>query len=1695
MAKKLVQNYTFDPTTNTVVINYVYGAERLLLITNVTAGETIFAFNDATVGYSNLSYDYEGELTTLVLNYDCSGMSSTDKLQIFVESDYSTFKPDETFVDPVSKFRVSQPENLIDTDFEYGLQSTKWETLELVKNIPTFFSRSGDASFVVTEMSTVEGSDIVTVTIDGTHDLLSGSPIIAQGTRNRTCDGAFVVTNIIDTAIFQYKAKSVQIYTGSILDTYTQVWPGSVYQGTEFDLTGINAITTDGENTSTLTVNTLYPTNFSQGTSFFLANSVGKAEISIDASQTIAENYNAVTVATTNNSATGEEGGFALGGVQPYGHSGTEVAYFQAAPTIASNAITITGHGLTDNLGYMYVAGEGNTAIGGLTTYNFYYVRVIDANTIYLTTTKSSTTRITLSSAGVNGGVMRSAFIRAYRSNGGSTSSASESWTFEDDHGLASNSSNPLMVFGTTGTLTATTNFLSTGQIYYCKTVRDTKSFSWTTSPGGAQINLSSVGTANAKWMIKVVALEDADSIWFSAHGLSNNSVVAFTSVGTVPSGLTSGTNYGVEVVSPNRIRFKNNTTGATINLATFGATTAQYTIVANIPNLLNDSLYYPNQTFADGAVITYDANGNAAIPGLTDGNTYYVFQGSQNNFKLATSGAGWSTNPITITSFNNSTNVFTSASHGFTTGQAVRYLSSTPITGLINGAWYWVRSASATTFTLHWTKAGANANTGAVDVIGTLTGTHTVQQAALVDITDVGSGTHKLSAVTAGASDGVYTISNITGDNSFEMLSNQSILKRTVDIKDTADYAFSAFFIRNHYLVTGAPVTYTTDGTEYGGLTSGTTYYVVKVSRDYFRLSETFEDSLIGTYITITPGASGTQVLEGTSISGEISGPGTIAITTGSTIVVGNGTNFSAIFAPGDTFKIYHLPTETNKTVTAINTGTNVLTSTGHGLSTETLVIMNAATAPAGTTNNKVYYVRAVDANTLTLHLTPANATANTNAVDITDAGTSVVLTTFSGMGSTEVRNIESVGSKTDLILSEGVDSAEAATEYVVGTALYIRADGAAFHRAYDGGVELTPSTNPDSQMIRQTRKYFRYQSGKGIQVSFAVNFSPSVTVDTMTASGTTATLTTRYPHRLTVGTNIHIYGATVSSGENYWNGDFDVASIIDEYTFTITLDGTPIDTTARGLIDYFVNSWTNSRLKCGLFDDQNGLFFEFDGQKLYCVRRSSVQQISGSVSVTFKSGMVVGTNTKFSSQLNENDKIVIKGQTYVISKISSNTLLYILPSYRGQSATNCVVTKTVDTKVPQEEWSVDPCDGTGPTGFYLDKHRIQMAYMDYSWYGAGKVRFGFKNQEGHVKYVHEFIHNNHFTEAYMRSGNLPGRYEVENVGQPSYVPALAHWGTSVIMDGRFDDDKAYVFTAGSNSITLAGASSLSVTARVETTNVYQVRVGGTWVNAGYALLVPTASSTYNNISSGMGITGTALPTGTAATTPTSTFISPYQPYLAGVQSRYTQGQGTQSVRNLILLDTAPTATSGATSSYTVAISADTPQIVYDVPLISIRLSPSVDNGSPGFLGEREIINRMQLILQQVGILSTHSAEIQLRLNGQLTNKEWSKVTSPSLSQLVYHATGDTIVGGTVTYSFRAQGGSGTTARTPVITTADLGDIATLGNAILGGDNTYPDGPDVLTIVARLVEDPSTVSTTNPFAISGRISWSESQA
>ena len=150
MAKKLFLASDIDVAQNAILLDGNIPIERLLLITNVTAGagKIIYNFADSTLGATSCTYIPSLDQTRLVLatNFGSASPAITvdSKLQIFIEEEFSRIGFEEAMLDPVNKLRISSPENLIDTDFEYGTQSTKWETLQTVLNIPTIYSSSGD---------------------------------------------------------------------------------------------------------------------------------------------------------------------------------------------------------------------------------------------------------------------------------------------------------------------------------------------------------------------------------------------------------------------------------------------------------------------------------------------------------------------------------------------------------------------------------------------------------------------------------------------------------------------------------------------------------------------------------------------------------------------------------------------------------------------------------------------------------------------------------------------------------------------------------------------------------------------------------------------------------------------------------------------------------------------------------------------------------------------------------------------------------------------------------------------------------------------------------------------------------------------------------------------------------------------------------------------------------------------------------------------------------------------------------------------------------------------------------------------------------------------------------------------------------------------------------------------------------------
>jgi hypothetical protein len=703
-------------------------------------------------------------------------------------------------------------------------------------------------------------------------------------------------------------------------------------------------------------------------------------------------------------------------------------------------------------------------------------------------------------------------------------------------------------------------------------------------------------------------------------------------------------------------------------------------------------------------------------------------------------------------------------------------------------------------------------------------------------------------------------------------------------------------------------------------------------------------------------------------------------------------------------------------------------------------------------------------------------------------------------------------------------------------GGVIYVRPQGQFLHRPFDGGVIFSSNATSNFEAaIRQTRRYFRYQSGKGIQVSSGTILKPNLQIDSLTASGTgvgsTITVQTKEQHNIqaaTPGTTITISGAN----ETGYNGSYAVTSVTGYNSFQVTATAGLTSTTASGLYNCSVSGWYGCSNRLGTFDAQNGVFFEFDGQTLSAVRRNSTYQLAGKVSVISGINTVTQTNssfpTIFSKQLNIGDFIVLRGQSYRVVDIASDTLMTISPAYRGATADYVVISETQDTKYPQSSWNIDKCDGTGPSGYNIDLNKMQMFYIDYSWYGAGFIRWGFRGPTGDIIYCHKVPNNNVNTEAYMRSGNLPARYESESRPPTTYinrsvaatdtfvgVASTAGFPTAGTLVIRNADVYEYVNYTGIGTTAFTGLTR------------------GKSGNASLSLTVAAGSNvaagTTTNLQVGqriVGAGGTSFPDGTyisalgvgtvylsqAATATNPTVVAAPMGATAGVAFTYSATDPTAV--ELAFPTYGPSISHWGTSvimdgrfdddkslvfvygqSNPVAIAASSTRALF-----SIRVAPSVDNGISAGFGQRELINRMQLTLRALDVAAIPQSGnanllVQAFLNGTpSTATTWTNAVgnvtgraNSSLAQIADYAgiTTTTVSGGEVTAGFFVGSGANS---------IDLSQVRDLGNSIVGGGGTtantqiYPDGPDTLTIVV-------TNLTLTPCNVFGRLSWTEAQA
>jgi hypothetical protein len=343
------------------------------------------------------------------------------------------------------------------------------------------------------------------------------------------------------------------------------------------------------------------------------------------------------------------------------------------------------------------------------------------------------------------------------------------------------------------------------------------------------------------------------------------------------------------------------------------------------------------------------------------------------------------------------------------------------------------------------------------------------------------------------------------------------------------------------------------------------------------------------------------------------------------------------------------------------------------------------------------------------------------------------------------------------------------AVTSPVVQT-INIRSNAVFGSRPFDGGVIMSPGTpTRGASAIRQTKKYFRYQSGKGILFSSGTMLQPTFDNVALSADGTAPnsniTVTTDVEHGLNAGAEITLSGITTSG---YDGSGYVVTSIVSDLSFVVqaqtTLGSTSPVLGQQPRVN--VTAWQGASIRAGIFDDQNGLFWEHNGISLNVVQRTSTNQIAGTVSVGVGSNLVTGDGgCRFQDQLNNGDIVVIRGMTHTVTSVINNNRMTVVPTFRGVSnQVRVKITLRTEQRIRQENFNIDRLDGTGVSGFTINPSKMQMFGIEYSWYGAGYVTWMCRGQDGRFIHAHRIPNNNRNNEAYMRSGNLPARYEAIN-------------------------------------------------------------------------------------------------------------------------------------------------------------------------------------------------------------------------------------------------------------------------------------------------------------------------------------------
>lgn len=762
-------------------------------------------------------------------------------------------------------------------------------------------------------------------------------------------------------------------------------------------------------------------------------------------------------------------------------------------------------------------------------------------------------------------------------------------------------------------------------------------------------------------------------------------------------------------------------------------------------------------------------------------------------------------------------------------------------------------------------------------------------------------------------------------------------------------------------------------------------------------------------------------------------------------------------------------------------------------------------------------------------------------NPVTVAAVGSSYLTCSFQGTYS-NISLGNTLTSRTNTTLSSNIQpGTQSFTLPVASTSGFAAGQTIASYLAIGLGT-VTISSVPTNSIVANFTG--TYPTGNGIPIGTTVTTLPA---------GSTMTMTTDVVHGVpTSGATATIRNFTTNAinGQGYKISSVTDSRTLSVTTQT-ALPSTIVNLGDQPRL--VLTGWHGSTVRAGCFDDANGLFWEYDGQTLAVVRRQSTFACAGYITVSPQSQILLGTTptqnsfvsggvtvvgfttdigetsntfnlygsanplhniqpyqycqlpglgyawvlgqpdfyqvtlgflpttskititqdqllaakfftptTRFQDQLKVNDRFTIKGMVHQVTSIQGQGVLTFNPPYRGAipvtSGVAVKACKIKELRVPQSQFNRDTIDGRGASGYKVDLSRQQMVGIQYTWYGAGFVDFMIRGADGNWLYVHRIRNNNVNDEAYLRSGNLPVRYELSVESRGSV--------TTLAQDTSQSDSTIYVndpptFFPTSNGTLLIDNEMITYTG---------LTVSPPYSFTGCSRSQPLVynindqSRTFTAGASSTHLANTSVNLISCSATPTMTHWG---------SSFITDGQFDLERGYYFNYSNTSVSVTGTNVSKAFAI----------------RLAPSVSNGLVGDIGQKELLNRAQILLQKLEVTSANNIQTIGYFNPQgviFPPGQWLNINSsgtggqPSMTQ---YMDGGQIIGtpapGERIFQTIVQGNNQNNL--------DLTGIKEMANSVIGGNQAFPDGPDVLLIVCQGLGQNS--------ATQVNLFWSEAQA